>query len=79
MPLPAQTEVWINKPQQIIAPYPCEAVVEVICPKVAVPSHLPGKNVSNVLTRAEDCDISIQAFSKTSDSKCDLINKASHL
>ena len=30
--------------RQEIAPYPCEAVVEVIRPKGAVPSHLPGKN-----------------------------------
>jgi hypothetical protein len=31
--------------RQQIAPYPCEAVVEVIRRKGAVPSHLPGKNV----------------------------------
>ena len=30
--------------RQEIAPYPCEAVVEVVRPKGAVPSHLPGKN-----------------------------------
>ncbi len=30
--------------RQQIAPYPCESVVEVIRPKGAVPSHLPGKN-----------------------------------
>jgi len=30
--------------RQSIAPYPCEAVVEVIRPKGAVPSHLPGTN-----------------------------------
>ena len=30
--------------RQEIAPYPCEAVVEVIRPKGTVPSHLPGKN-----------------------------------
>ena len=30
--------------RQQIAPYPCEAVVEVIRPKGSVPSHLPGKN-----------------------------------
>jgi hypothetical protein len=31
-------------PRQQIAPYPCEAVVEVIRPKGTVPSHLPGEN-----------------------------------
>jgi hypothetical protein len=30
--------------RQEIAPYPCEAVVEVVRPKGEVPSHLPGKN-----------------------------------
>lgn len=30
--------------RQQIAPYPCEAVVEVVRPKGTVPSHLPGKN-----------------------------------
>jgi hypothetical protein len=30
--------------RQEIAPYPCEAVVEVLRPKGTVPSHLPGKN-----------------------------------
>jgi hypothetical protein len=31
--------------RQDIAPYPCEAVVEVVRPKGTVPSHLPGKNM----------------------------------
>lgn len=31
--------------RQEIAPYPCEAVTEVIRPKGTVPSHLPGKNL----------------------------------
>jgi hypothetical protein len=31
--------------RQEIAPYPCEAVVEVIRPRGSVPSHLPGKNL----------------------------------
>ncbi len=30
--------------RQTIAPYPCEAVVEVLRPKGSVPSHLPGTN-----------------------------------
>jgi hypothetical protein len=30
--------------RQEIAPYPCEAVVEVVRAKGTVPSHLPGKN-----------------------------------
>lgn len=30
--------------RQEIAPYPCEAVTEVVRPKGTVPSHLPGKN-----------------------------------
>ena len=30
--------------RQEIAPYPCEAVTEVVRPKGTVPSHLPGEN-----------------------------------
>jgi hypothetical protein len=30
--------------RQVIAPYPCEAVVEVVRPKGSVPSHLPNTN-----------------------------------
>ena len=39
-----RTTDWEFDARQEIAPYPCEAVVEVIRTKGAVPSHLPGTN-----------------------------------
>jgi hypothetical protein len=39
-----RTTNWILDPRQQIAPYPCEAVVEVDRPKGSVPHHLPGTN-----------------------------------
>jgi hypothetical protein len=39
-----RTTDWEFDARQEIAPYPCEAVVEVIRPKGSVPSHLPGTN-----------------------------------
>jgi hypothetical protein len=39
-----RTTNWILDPRQEIAPYPCEAVIEVDRPKGAVPHHLPGMN-----------------------------------
>ena len=39
-----RTTNWISDPRQQIAPYPCEAVIEVDRPKGAVPHHLPGMN-----------------------------------
>jgi hypothetical protein len=39
-----RTTNWILDPRQQIAPYPCEAVVEVDRPKGSVPHHLPGAN-----------------------------------
>jgi hypothetical protein len=39
-----RTTDWILDPRQQIAPYPCEAVVEVDRPKGSVPHHLPGSN-----------------------------------
>src|SRR4051812_44380485 len=39
-----RTTDWEFDARQEIAPYPCEAVVEVLRPKGSVPSHLPGTN-----------------------------------
>jgi glyoxylase-like metal-dependent hydrolase (beta-lactamase superfamily II) len=39
-----RTTDWVVDPRQQIAPYPCEAVVEVPRPKGTVPHHLPGTN-----------------------------------
>ena len=39
-----RTTNWALDPHQTIAPYPCEAVVEVERPQGLVPSHLPGTN-----------------------------------
>jgi len=39
-----RTTNWVLDPRQQIAPYPCEAVVEVDRPKGSVPHHLPGTN-----------------------------------
>jgi hypothetical protein len=39
-----RTTDWEFDARQEIAPYPCEAVVEVLRPKGTVPSHLPGTN-----------------------------------
>src|SRR5262249_27191544 len=39
-----RTTNWMLDPRQQIAPYPCEAVVEVDRPKGSVPHHLPGTN-----------------------------------
>ena len=39
-----RTTNWVLDPTQQIAPYPCEAVVEVDRPLGAVPHHLPGTN-----------------------------------
>jgi hypothetical protein len=39
-----RTTNWVLDPRQQIAPYPCEAVVEVDRPKGSVPHHLPGAN-----------------------------------
>jgi hypothetical protein len=39
-----RTTNWVLDPRQQIAPYPCEAVVEVDRPKGAVPHHLPDTN-----------------------------------
>lgn len=39
-----RTTNWVLDPRQNIAPYPCEAVVEVDRPKGTVPHHLPGAN-----------------------------------
>lgn len=39
-----RTTNWIANPRQVIAPYPCESVVEVDRPKGTVPHFLPGMN-----------------------------------
>lgn len=39
-----RTTDWQLDPDQIIAPYPCESVVEIDRPLGAVPHHLPGAN-----------------------------------
>jgi hypothetical protein len=39
-----RTTNWVNDPRQIIAPYPCQAVVEIERPQGIVPNHLPGSN-----------------------------------
>jgi hypothetical protein len=39
-----RTTDWMAAPDQVIAPYPCEAVVEVDRPAGLVPHHLPGTN-----------------------------------
>src|SRR5437762_11782932 len=39
-----RTTNWVLDPRQQIAPYPCEAVVEVDRPKGTVPHHLPDAN-----------------------------------
>ena len=39
-----RTTNWVLDPRQQIAPYPCEAVVEIERPKGTVPHHLPGTN-----------------------------------
>ena len=39
-----RTTDFVLDPQQVIAPYPCEAVVEVERPLGVVPNHLPGTN-----------------------------------
>jgi hypothetical protein len=39
-----RTTDFVAAPRQQIAPYPCDAVVEVPRPKGEVPSHLPGQN-----------------------------------
>ena len=39
-----RTTNWALDPHQIIAPYPCQAVVEIERPQGTVPNHLPGAN-----------------------------------
>ena len=39
-----RTTDFVPDPTQVIAPYPCESVVEVERPAGAVPHHLPGTN-----------------------------------
>ena len=39
-----RTTDFVLDPQQVIAPYPCESVVEVERPLGVVPNHLPGTN-----------------------------------
>jgi hypothetical protein len=39
-----RTTDWVADPRQQIAPYPCEAVVEIERPEGYVPHHLPGTN-----------------------------------
>jgi hypothetical protein len=39
-----RTTNWVNDPHQLIAPYPCQAVVEIERPQGIVPNHLPGAN-----------------------------------
>ena len=39
-----RTTNWALDPHQIIAPYPCQAVVEIERPQGTVPNHLPGTN-----------------------------------
>ena len=39
-----RTTNWRLDPRQIIAPYPCAAVVEIERPQGVVPNHLPGTN-----------------------------------
>ncbi len=39
-----RTTNWVLDPRQQIAPYPCEAVTEVVRPRGTVPHHLPGTN-----------------------------------
>ena len=39
-----RTTNWSSDPHQLIAPYPCQAVVEIERPQGIVPNHLPGTN-----------------------------------
>jgi hypothetical protein len=39
-----RTTNWVADPRQVIAPYPCESVTEVVRPAGVVPHHLPGTN-----------------------------------
>ena len=39
-----RTTDWVADPRQLIAPYPCESVMEVVRPAGVVPHHLPGTN-----------------------------------
>jgi len=39
-----RTTNWVADPHQLIAPYPCQAVVEIDRPQGIVPNHLPGSN-----------------------------------
>jgi hypothetical protein len=39
-----RTTNWALDPHQLIAPYPCQAVVEIERPQGIVPNHLPGSN-----------------------------------
>jgi len=39
-----RTTNWVLDPHQLIAPYPCQAVVEIERPQGIVPNHLPGSN-----------------------------------
>jgi len=39
-----RTTNWVNDPHQLIAPYPCQAVVEIERAQGTVPNHLPGSN-----------------------------------
>ena len=39
-----RTTNWALDPHQLIAPYPCAAVVEIDRPQGIVPNHLPGTN-----------------------------------
>jgi len=39
-----RTTNWVADPRQNIAPYPCEAVTEIVRPLGVVPAHLPGTN-----------------------------------
>ena len=39
-----RTTDFVADPRQQLAPYPCDAVTEVLRPKGEVPSHLPGTN-----------------------------------
>jgi len=39
-----RTTNWAQDPHQLIAPYPCQPVIEIERPQGIVPNHLPGKN-----------------------------------
>lgn len=37
--------IWVNDPELVLPPYPCEEATETVVPRGTVPHYLPGKNL----------------------------------